>query len=58
MMVLLTKLVNKDVNYYRKRIILDAWLGSEGCSADLCITVLKIQIKICKDERQVKMESF
>ena len=61
MVVLLTNLVKnvwfKDVNYSHKRLILDAWLGPECASVDWYI-VLKIQIKMCKDERQVKMESF
>ena len=62
MMVLLTKLVNnvnlKTGTIFAKRLILDAWLGPERASADWYITVHKIQIKICKDEMQVKMESF
>ena len=41
-----------------KRSTLDACLGPERVSADWYITVLKIQMKICKDGRQVKMESF
>ena len=41
-----------------KRLILDAWLGSGRNSADWYIKVLKIQTKMCKDGRQVKMESF
>ena len=40
-----------------KRLILDAWLPPEYASADGYITVLKIQMKIRKDERKVKKES-
>ena len=41
-----------------KRLILDAWLGPGCASADGYITVLKIQTKICKNGRKVKMEPF
>ena len=62
MMVLLVKIV-VDVNLNRliilaKRLILDAWLGPGRASADWYIAVLKIQLKICIDEEQVKMVSF
>ena len=40
-----------------KILTLDVWLGQGCASADLYITVLKIQTKICKDGRRVKMES-
>ena len=39
------------------RLILDAWLVPKCASADGYITVLKIQMKICKDEKQGKKES-
>ena len=53
---------NKNVNLIiltilPKRLILDAWQGPECVLVDGCITVLKIQMKICKDGRQVKKES-
>ena len=38
-------------------LILDAWLGPLCASADGYIAVLKMQMKICKDGRQVKKES-
>ena len=41
-----------------KILILDAWLGPGGASADRYITVLKVQTKRCIDGRQLKMESF
>ena len=41
-----------------KRLILHGSLGSACASTDWYITVLKIQTKICKDGRQVKMESI
>ena len=41
-----------------KMLILDAWLSPGCASVDRCITVLKIQTKICKDAKQGKMESF
>ena len=41
-----------------KILILDAWLDPGDTSADRYVIVLKIQTKICKDGRQVKMESF
>ena len=41
-----------------KWLTLGAWLGPECASADGYITVLKIQMKICKDGRQVKKESY
>ena len=44
-------------NYSRKKIIFDAWLGPGCASEDWYITALTIQTKICKDGRQVKMES-
>ena len=40
-----------------KRLILDAWLGPGCASADVYITFLKIQMKTCKDGRQVKNKS-
>ena len=43
---------------FAKGLILNAWLGPGCASADWYITVFKIQTKICKDGRQVKMESF
>ena len=33
-------------------------VGPKRASADWYIKVLKIQVKICKDERQVKVKSF
>ena len=39
-------------------LILNACLGSGYAPTDWYITVLKIQMEICIDERQVKMESF
>ena len=60
MMVLLTKIVSnvnlKMSTILAKRLILNAWLSPGCASADWYITVLKIQTKICKDGRQVKME--
>ena len=47
-----------NVNYSRKQINLDAWLGPVCASADGYITVIKIQTKICKNGTHVKMESF
>ena len=38
-------------------LILTARLCPRRASADGCITVLKIQTEICKDERRLKMES-
>ena len=62
MMALLAKIVNnvnlKASTIFEKRLILDAWLSPGCASADWYITVLKVQIKIYKDGRQVKMESF
>ena len=34
-------------------ILVVAWLGQGGVSADAYITVLKIQMQICKDRRCV-----
>ena len=62
MMVLLAKVVNnidlKISTILAKILILNAWLCPEYASADCYIAVLKIQTKICKDGRQVKVESF
>ena len=62
MMVLLTKKVSnvslKTSATLAKRLILGTWLGPGCASADGYITVLKIQTKICKDGRKVKMEPF
>ena len=62
MIVLLAKITSnvnlKALIIIVKRLILDAWLGPVPTSADWYIIVLKIQTKVCKDERQVKMESF
>ena len=59
MMVLLIKIASnvnlKTSTILAKRLILDAWLGPGCAPADWCITVLKVQTKICKDGRQVKM---
>ena len=43
-----------------KRLILDVWPGPGGASAEWYIKVLKSQtkIKVLKEGRQVKMESF
>ena len=62
MMILLTKIVS-NVNLttstiLAKRLKLDAWLGPRCVSADLYIRVLKIQMNILKDGRQVKMKSI
>ena len=38
--------------------MLDAWLGTERASTDWYITVLKIQIKICKGQRQVSRDGI
>ena len=48
----------KMLTILTKRLILDAYLGSVHVSVDWCITVLKIKMNICIDERQVKMESL
>ena len=62
MMVLLKKIADnvnlKASTILAKRLILNVWLGPGCASTDWYITVLKIQTKICKDGRQVKMESF
>ena len=62
MMVLLAKVISninlKTLTILVKTLILDSWLGPGRASADRYITVLKIQTKTCKDESQVKMESF
>ena len=62
MMILLGKIVSnvnlKMSTIFAKRLILNAWLGPGCASADWYIAVFKIQTKICKDGRQVKMESF
>ena len=62
MMVLLTKIVSsadlKTSTLLAKRLILDAWLGPGPASVDEYIAVLNTETKICKDGRQVKMESF
>ena len=55
--VLLAKII-RNVNLKTKKIILVAWLGRGCASADWYITVLKIQTKIWKGGRRVKMESF
>ena len=47
----------KDFNNFAKIIILVVWLGPGRVLADGYITVIKIQMEICK-ERRVKMESF
>ena len=61
-MVLSTKIVSnlslKTLTVLAKRLILDAWLGPGQASANRYITALKIQMNICIDGRQVKMESF
>ena len=61
-MVLLAKVVSninsKMSTILAKRLIISSWLGPECASADWNIIVLKIQTKICKNGRQVKMESF
>ena len=61
MMVLLAKIVSNvnliTLDILVKRLILDAWLGPRCASADGYITFLKIQMKTCKDGRQVKKES-
>ena len=61
-MVLLAKIFSnvnlKTSTVLAKRLILDAWLGPGRASADWYITALKIQTKICKVRRQVKVESF
>ena len=48
----------KTFTILAKSLILHAWLGPGRASADGYIAVLKIQTKICKDGRQVKIESF
>ena len=58
MMVLLTKIINnvhlKTLTIIAERLILVvAWLGQGGVSADAYITVLKIQMQMCKDRRCV-----
>ena len=57
--VLLAKIVsNLNLNtstILAKILILDTWLGPVYASTGRYITVLKIQTKICKDGRQVKM---
>ena len=62
MMVLLTKIVRnvnvKTSTILAKILIFNAWLSPGCASADWYITILKTQIKICKDLIQVKMESF
>ena len=58
MMVLLVKIVNlKTSTILAKGVILDPWLVSGSAFLNRYIIVLKIQTKICKDGRQVKMES-
>ena len=49
---------NVNLKALTEKWILDAWLGPGYASADWYITALKIQTKICKGGRQVKMESF
>ena len=62
MMALLAKIVSnvnlKASTILEKRLILDARLSPECTSADWYITVLKMQMKIYKDGRQVKVESI
>ena len=41
-----------------ERLTLDACLDSWCASGDWYSTVFKIQTKICKNERQVKVQSF
>ena len=61
MIVLLAKIVNNvnliTLTILSKSVILDAWLGLGRSFADGYITVLKIQMEICTDRRQVKKES-
>ena len=61
-MALLTKIVSsvnlKTSTILAKRLILNAWVSPGYVSADWYIAVLKIQTKIYKDGRQVKMELF
>ena len=60
--VILTKIVSnidsKTLNVLVKMLILVTGLGPGGTSTDGYITVLKIQIEICKDGRRVKIRSF
>ena len=62
MMVLLVNIVDnvnlKMSTILALRLILNAWLGPGCASADWYITDFKIQTKICKDGKQVKLESF
>ena len=62
MILLLAKIVNNvnliTLTILAKRLILDPWLSPGRNSAYWYITVIKIQTKMCKDRRQVKMESF
>ena len=59
-MVLLAKIVSNinliTLTILAKSLILDAWLGLGCAPADEYITVLKFQMKICRDGRQVKKE--
>ena len=48
----------KTLTILAKRLILVAWLGPGRTSADGYITVLKIQMELCKDGRGVKTGSF
>ena len=61
-MVLLTNIVNninlKTLTILAKSLILVAYLGLRRVSVDGYITVLKIQMEICKDGRRVKIGSF
>ena len=56
--IIVSNLNLKTLTALPKRSILEAWLGTECTFAHGDNTVLKIQTEICKDERQVKMESF
>ena len=62
MMVLLTKIVSninlKTSTRPARKLILLAWLGPGRFSADGYITVLKIQMDVCKDGRGEKIGSF
>ena len=62
MMVLWTKIVSninlKTLTILAKRLILLDLLGPERVSAEGYITLLKMQMKICKDRRRVTTGSF
>ena len=64
-MILLAKILSNvslktsTIQKLCKRLVLDIWRVQDvPLQNDRYITVLEIQTKICKDGRQVKMESF